>query len=155
MERFKPSFEQLASEDRGVDLSDFTGDAVKREFEYHPELDSLREQLIFVQDTFEWTVIPLKNVLGITETQARHYLKRGIQKKALEKFEQRFRNVFAIASILERQYPEKEDVFLRRNILRKPNPLFEERTAMELLQNGESDRVLAVIERSFRHNKEA
>lgn len=155
MERLRRNFQELAPEDKGVELSDFTGDAIKREFEYHPELDSVREQLIFIQDTFEWTVIPLKNALGIEEYQARHYLKRGVQKKALEKFEGRFRNMFAIASILDRQFPEKEEVFKRRGILRKPNPLFDDRTGMDLLFNNESDRVLAVMERTFRHSRES
>ena len=152
MERLRGNFQELAPEDKGVDLSDFTGDAIKREFEYHPELDSVREQLIFIQDTFEWTVIPLKNALGIEEYQARHYLKRGVHKKALEKFEDRFRNIFAIASILNRQFPEKEEVFKRRPT---PNPLFDDRTGMDLLFNNESDRVLAVMERTFRHSRES
>lgn len=142
-----------AEEDSEIKLREAADEVFKREKEYHPELDTNRERMWFIEKTtFKWSHGKLSTYLGISENEVRTYDERGLKDKELDMFRHQFEGLFSIASILSRMVDEIED---RRGALVKPNGLLSDLGVGQIIKAGEIDKAVAITERAFQHIQSA
>ena len=141
--------EELSDRDEGVELFDFVDYAVERELDRHTELNSRRKRLIFIQETFGLNSIEIANLFGITEKESRRFLsRRGIRGNEFEEIKDRFNHLFAITSIIDGHV---QGLNPKRRALNKPNALLRDLGVKDWIIAGETQRAVAVAERTFRH----
>ena len=134
--------------DEEYDLQVLFDDVVKRETDHHPELNSRRKKLIFIQKTFEWwNVAEVANILKVTEKETRRFLsRRGIRTNEFEEIEEQFNGVFAITSIIAKHV---EGLLPRRDTLAKPNGLLENWGVKAVLINGDIKEAVKVAQMTY------
>jgi hypothetical protein len=147
MERFRPNTE---NPEENWETEVIFDDVVKREIDHHPELNSRRKKLIFVQETFQfWNPVELGNVLNVDEKTIRRFLsRRGIRNEEYEAVQKQFEGVFAVTSIIEHHV---QGLLPRRDALVKPNALLQDSGVKQMLKLGEVEKAVVVAERTFRH----
>lgn len=130
------------------DLQVLFDDVVKRETDHHPELNSRRKKMIFVQNTFQWwNVAEVANIFRTTEQEARRFLsRRGIRRTEFAEIEDQFNGVFAIASIIAKHV---EGLLPRRDTLAKPNGLLENWGVKAVLLHGNVKAAVEVAQMTY------
>ena len=139
---------QRPSAEVSYDLQVLFDDVVKREIDHHPELNSRRKKLIFIQETFGWNIIEMAHRLGTTEQISRRFLsRRGMRKIEHEEFAERLDGTFAITSIVAAHV---KGLLPRRDTLNRPNALLEQHGVKAEIDKGEMFKAVYIAERSFR-----
>lgn len=142
-----------AEEDSEIALRELADDVFKREKENHPELTTNRQRMRFIQkDTFKWTNSKLALHLGLSEDEIRHFDRKGMRERELNKFRRQFEGLFSIASVLSRMVDEVID---RRGALVNPNGLLSDLGVGEIIKTGEIDKAVAITEKTFQHVQSA
>lgn len=130
------------------ELQVIVDDVVKREIDHHPDLNSRRKKLIFIQETFGWNTVEVAHILRVSEDEARRFLsRRGIRNNEFEQIEEQFNGTFAITSIIAAHV---EGLLPRRDALVRPNALLEDLGIKEMLKKGEVNKAVAITEQSFK-----
>jgi hypothetical protein len=147
-----------ARRDTGFKLTEYTLDMTRRKKEVKTNLKPPTENIRRIRDVMGWTNPAIAGVLGITEFEAKAYL-RSLHKDWLERkpaLEKKLINVLGIVNCLEIMYPgndknevaDKATKAQRRAKLQEQDQRFKGKTLMQVLTSKEdlSEEVLGILQ---------
>ncbi|HYM65421.1 MAG TPA: hypothetical protein VES68_02970 [Candidatus Sulfotelmatobacter sp.] len=156
----KPTFEvalpeRTLEEDLDVTLALNAQEAYSDELREHPEFLTKRSKLRFIKKTLKYEDRKTAKLLGITTNQVERQDLRGRRKEEVERFDQRFNGLFALSSILERNFHGYIGAVVDRRVaLETPNGKLSEMSVNMAVERGYINVAVAIALETVRQNRE-
>lgn len=131
-------------------------DAFNNEMDKHPELTTKVARLGFIKDNLKYDDFRLSQFLGITLNQVQRKDLRGRKKKEINRFEQRFKDLFTITSILTTHFSGYIGATMDRKIsLETPNGKLSNISVSDAIKEGYTSIAVAIALETVRLNQES
>lgn len=143
-------------EDSDTALKLQANDVFNEEMDKHPELTTRTARLGFIRDNLKYDDFRLSQFLGITLNQVQRKDLRGRRKKEVDRFEQRFKDLFTVSSILTTHFAGYIGATMDRKIsLEAPNGKLSDISVSDAIKGGYSSIAVAVALEAVRLHGES
>lgn len=154
IEKAIPISTLLEDSDQALKLQ--ANDAFNDELFKHPDLITKTSKLNFIKDNLKYDNYKLSQFLGITSNQIQRKDLRGRRIKEVKRFEQRFKDLFTISSILTTHFSDYIGATMDRKIsLETPNGKLSNISVSDAIKGGYTSIAVAIALESVRLNQES